>query len=106
MKAGHLRPQAEVDLVTITQWYAQQGGLPLAERFFDAARDAIGAMERTPGIGSLRLGQMAGFEGLRSWPVRDFPVRWFYFDRPGFIDVVRLLGERQDIAAILGAGLD
>jgi toxin ParE1/3/4 len=38
--------------------------------------------------------------------VKDFPVRWFYFERLEFVDVVRLLGERPDIAAILGAGLD
>jgi len=23
-----------------------------------------------------------------------FPARWFYFNRPNFLDVVRLLGER------------
>ena len=106
MKPGVLRPQAEIDLIDITQWYAEQGGLPLAERFFQSAREAIKTIERTPGIGSPRLGQLAGVDGLRSWPLNDFPVRWFYFDRPDFVDVVRLLGERQDIAAILDPGLD
>jgi toxin ParE1/3/4 len=38
---------------------------------------------------------------LRSWPLRRFPVRWFYIERADFIDVIRLLGERQDLEAIL-----
>jgi toxin ParE1/3/4 len=37
--------------------------------------------------------------------VAHFPIRWLYFERPDFVDVVRLLGERQDIAAILAADL-
>lgn len=28
-------------------------------------------------------------------------MSWFYFERDGHLDVVRLLGERQDIATIL-----
>lgn len=90
----------------MARWYAEQGGPPLGERFFDAGRAAIKALEHMPGMGSPRLGQLAGIDGLRSWPLKDFPVRWFYFDRPDFVDVVRLLGERQDIAAILGAAPD
>ena len=106
MKSGVLRPQAEIDLIDISQWYADQGGPAFAERFFQSAYQAVKTIEHTPGIGSPRLGQLAGMDGLRSWPVNDFPVRWFYFDRPDFVDVVRLLGERQDIAAILNAGID
>jgi toxin ParE1/3/4 len=29
------------------------------------------------------------------------PLRWFYLEREDRLDVVRLLGERQDIVAIL-----
>ncbi|MFN7571671.1 MAG: type II toxin-antitoxin system RelE/ParE family toxin [Betaproteobacteria bacterium] len=101
MKPARLRPAAERDLVEIARWYADQGGTALAERFFDEARAALHAVERTPGIGSLRLGELAGVPGLRSWALQNFPVRWFYLERPEFVDVVRLLGERQDIAAIL-----
>jgi hypothetical protein len=31
-----------------------------------------------------------------------FPLLWCYFERGDQLDVVRLLGERQDIIAILG----
>jgi len=33
--------------------------------------------------------------------VTGFPLRWFYFEREDHRDIVRLLGERQDIVAIL-----
>jgi len=33
--------------------------------------------------------------------VSRFPLIWFYIERPDCIDVLRLLGERQDILAIL-----
>jgi toxin ParE1/3/4 len=31
-----------------------------------------------------------------------FPLVWCHFERGDLLDVVRLLGERQDLAAILG----
>lgn len=37
MKRVVLRPRAEIDVIEVTQWYAEQGGQALAER---AARDA------------------------------------------------------------------
>jgi toxin ParE1/3/4 len=106
VKPAVLRPQAEIDLLDVTGWYGERGGEALAERFFDGARATVRTIERTPALGSLRLGLLAGIEGLRSWPVDPFPVRWVYFERPDFVDIVRLLGEREDITAILGAGID
>ena len=38
----------------------------------------------------------------RVWTVL-WGLLWFYFERGDHLDVVRLLGERQDVAAILGA---
>jgi toxin ParE1/3/4 len=34
--------------------------------------------------------------------VAKFPLLWCYVERGDHLDMVRLLGERQDIAAILG----
>ncbi len=101
MRPAILRPQAEVDLLDATRWYLTQGGESLAARFFDSARAAYAVIERQPAIGSPRLGLLAGVDGLRSWPVTSFPHRWCYFERHDHLDVVRLLGERQDVAAIL-----
>lgn len=101
MKPARLRPLAERDLLETSHWYAERGGDALAERFFDAARSALRTVEPTPGIGSRRLGLLAGLEELRSWPVAGFPVRWFYVERSDHLDVVRLLGERQNVVRIL-----
>lgn len=103
MKRAHLRPQAEADLLEAARHYASEGSVELAERMFDAAIAALEAVERMPGIGSPRLGQQCEIPQLRSWRVADFPMQWLYFEADGHLDVVRLLGDRQDIIAILGA---
>ncbi len=100
-KELRLRPQAEADLVEAVQYYAQQGGAALAERLFDAALAALQAIERMPTMGSPRLGQLCEIPGLRSWRLADFPLQWLYFEASDHLDVARLLGERQDIIAIL-----
>ncbi len=103
MKPARLRPAAQQDLVELSLWYAEQGGAPLAARLFDAARDALKPIQRMPGLGSPALAESVGMPGLRHWGVDGFPVRWFYLEREDHLDVLRLLGERQDIAAILAA---
>ena len=104
MKRTHLRPQAEADLLEATRHYAAEGSIELAERMFDAAIAALEPIERMPGMGSSRLGQLCEIPGLRSWSVTDFPMQWLYFEADDHLDVVRLLGDRQDIIAILTAG--
>jgi toxin ParE1/3/4 len=75
----------------------------VAVRLVKATHAALDQIELIPGIGSPLLGKRLGIPGLRTWQVAKFPLLWFYFERGDPLDVVRLLGERQDIAAILGA---
>ncbi len=96
MKPARLRPQAESDLVEAARYYAGQGGRSLGERAFDTALDALGTVERMPGMGSPRIGQWCGIAGLRAWRVGAFPLVWLYLERDDHLDVIRLLGERQD----------
>jgi toxin ParE1/3/4 len=104
LKRARLRPQAEADLLEATRHYTTEGSLELAERMFDAAIAALEPIERMPGMGSPRLGQLCEIPGLRSWRVTDFPMQWLYFEVEDHLDVVRLLGDRQDIITILTAG--
>ncbi len=107
MTRASLRPQAEFDLVDQAAYYRAQAGPELARRFFDHAIRAVRAIERSPGAGSPHAGEVTEIPRLRSWPVRGFPVRWYYFwSEAAGIDVVRLLADGRDIAALLipGAG--
>ncbi|MDZ7590837.1 MAG: type II toxin-antitoxin system RelE/ParE family toxin [Rubrivivax sp.] len=101
MKPAHLRPQAEADLIEATRHYAIEGSVELAERMFDAAVAALEPIEGLPATGSPRHGQLCEIPGLRSWRVKGFPMQWLYFEASDHLDVVRLLGDRQDIVAIL-----
>ena len=101
MKPTLLRPRAEQDLVDTASHYRTEGGASLAERFFEAALAALEPVQRNPRIGSPRLGHLCDIRGLRSWPINGFALRWFYFETDLCVDVVRTLGERQDILAIL-----
>jgi toxin ParE1/3/4 len=101
LKPALLRPRAQEDLIELARGYAQQGGRALGERMFDAALAALAPVQRMPGMGSPRLGQMCEIPGLRSWRVAGFPMQWFYFEADDHLDVVRLLCDRQDVIAIL-----
>lgn len=70
---------------------------------FDAAIAALETIERMPAMRSPRMGQLCELPGLRFWRVTGFPMQWLYFVSDGHLDVVRLLGDRQDIVAILSA---
>ena len=101
MTPAWLRPQAEADLVERSRYYAGEAGEDVAARFFDAAIAALHAVERMPGTGSPRVGELCDIPGLRMRRIDGFPCGWFYLVRSDHLDVVRLLAEAQDLAAML-----
>lgn len=101
MKPAALRPLAETDLIERSRFYRKAGGSELAERFFDAALGAVRSIEASPGLGSPRVGELVGLDGLRRIGIEGFPCGWLYLERPRHLDVVRLLADRQDLAAAL-----
>ena len=103
MKPAVLRPQALRDQQGEARYYRGEAGTRVAVRLVKATNAALDQIELEPGIGSPVLGSRLGIPGLRTWQVKKFPLLWFYFERDDHLDVVRLLGERQDVAAILGA---
>ena len=106
MKAAVLRPQALRDQQGEVRYYRKEGGTRLALKVAKATNEALDQVELEPGMGSPRLGKVLGIPGLRTWRVGKYPLLWCYFERGDHLDVVRLLGERQDIIAILGGELD
>ena len=101
MKPAILRPQALRDQLGEVRYDRQEGGTRLAVKVARDTNKALDQIELEPGIGSSRLGKLLGIPGLRTWTVRKFPLLWCYFERGDHLDVVRLLGERQEIITIL-----
>ena len=102
MKPAILRPQALHDQQAEVRYYRHEGGARLAVRAARATNAALDQIELEPGMGSPTLGKRLGIAGLRTWRVSKFLLLWCYFERADHLDVVRLLGERQDVAAVLG----
>ena len=102
MKPAVLRPQSLRDQQGEVRYYRKEGGARLAVKVAKATNEALDQVELEPGMGSPRLGKLLGIPGLRTWRVGKFPLVWCYFEREDHLDVVRLLGDRQDIIAILG----
>ena len=102
MKPAVLRPQALRDQQGEVRYYRGEGGTRLAMKVAKATNEALDQVELEPGMGSPTLGKLLGIPGLRTWRVAKFPLLWCYLEHGDHLDVVRLLGERQDVAAILG----
>ena len=102
MTKATLRTQANRDLSERILHYRRVGGDELGVRFFEAAQSSLRAIERSPGIGSPRLGELCEVPGLRAWPVKGFSTRWYYLIADDRLDVVRLLSDAQDLLALLG----
>lgn len=101
MKPAILRPQARADVKVEARYYRKHAGKTVATNLANAVDSALQLLQRQPGIGSPGIGGLLDIPGLKSWRLTGFPLVWFYFERDDYVDVVRLLGERQDITAIL-----
>ena len=92
-----LRPQAGLDLHAEVKYFREVAGEMVAKNLATAHQEAMTTLQRQPGIGSPRVGELLEFEGLRSWRMGRFPLVWSYFEHDDYLDFSRLLGERQDM---------
>jgi toxin ParE1/3/4 len=95
-----LRPQAREDMRHEVRHHRQVAGAQVAAKLVDALRKALRDVERQPAIGSPLIGQAIGIADMRTWRVDGFPLSFWYFDRATHVDVVRLVGQRQDALSI------
>ena len=79
---------------------------PAARRHRTAARCSHNEIGARPRHRLARAREAFGHSRASDLEGRKFPLLWCYFERGDHLDVVRLLGERQDIATILGAEFD
>jgi putative addiction module CopG family antidote len=96
-----LRALATRDRQAEVRYCRDEAGSRVAETLVLATEHALDQLERQPGLGSPILGKQLGIEALRTWRVTGFPLLWFYVERDDHLDVIRLLGERQDVLALL-----
>jgi toxin ParE1/3/4 len=97
VKTYLLSAAAEADMVATHDYYLEQAGADVADRFVMNAEDALTHICRQSGTGSLRYSEGEALAGLRFWPLTGFPYLLFYFERDHAIDVVRLLHQSSDI---------
>ncbi len=96
MKRCVLRPRAREDRREEVLWYRRQAGEAVALRLVDALSDALDRMSRYPSAGSTRLALELGVPGLRTWRILGFPLAFWCLERADHVEVVRLVGQRQD----------
>lgn len=91
-----LRPQARDDRRSEARYYRQEAGAAVADPLVKAMAKALQDLERNPSICSPALGRLLGIDELRTWRLHGFPLTFWYFERADHIEVVRLVGQRQD----------
>jgi len=101
LKSALLRAQARHDLRHQLAYYRREASEKVALQLRTVAQSTLLFLEQNPGMGSPTLGKELGIDQLRTWRLTGFPLLWLYIEHPFHLDVVRLLGEQQDIAAIL-----
>lgn len=100
MKPIRLRPRARRDRRDEVRYYRGEAGPKVAVKLARALQKALEALEHNPAIGSPALGRELGIDGLRTWLVDGFLLTFWYFERASFVDVARLVGQRQDALRI------
>ena len=92
------RPRAELDLLEQFIYFAEEGGLALAERNFAAVDATCFQLADHPPIGVLYDAGIPGLEGLRRFPVKGFKnYLVFYLPRERGIEVIRVFHGSRDI---------
>lgn len=100
MKPVRLRPRARQDRRDEVRYYRDEAGPRVAAGLVKALQRALDTLGENPRIGSTALGREIGIDGMRTWPVDAYPLTFWYFEREAYVDVVRLVGQRQDALRI------
>lgn len=101
MKTALLREKARHDLRHQLAYYRREASQGVALQLRMVAESSIRFLEQNPGVGSPTLGKELEIENLRTWRLTGFPLLWLYIEHTSHLDFLRLLGQQQDIAAIL-----
>jgi toxin ParE1/3/4 len=92
------RAQADRDVDDAVAYYLNEGSEQAALGFIDALEQAYGHIRRHPGTGSPRYAHELSMPGVRCWPMSRYPFLIFYVERPGHVEVWRVLHD-SDVPA-------
>ena len=96
------RPGARLDLLQQFIYFAEQGGLDLAERYYASVDATCALLLKFPRSGVRYPASAGGIPELRRVPVTGFEhLLIFYTHHRGGIDVVRVLHAARDIDNLL-----
>lgn len=98
-KAVVPREQANRDVDQAIAYYLGEHAPHAALGFIDALEQAYAHIGRHPATGSPRYAHELNLPGLRTWSLTGYPYLVFYVERPGHVDVWRVLHEQRDIPA-------
>ena len=101
MKPRALRQTAETDIDRAFSFYLTAAGADTALGFLDEVETVSSHLEKHPGTGSPRYGELCEVPGLRMWLVKRFPYAVLYVERAAHLDVLRVLHQQADIPAQL-----
>ena len=96
MKKARPGIDAHKDVENAVLQYAEQS-VSAADFLIEEYKEAITAIERMPGVGSLRFAHELGIPNLRAYSLHSFPYLIFYIEQGSYIDIFRVLHSSRDI---------
>lgn len=100
------REAATRDITAQWVWYAETGGIALADRFLNAVENTLELLSVHPESGSKIVFLKAELQDLRKFPVSDGfeKILLFYFPRHDGVDLVRVVHANRVLERLLVEG--
>ncbi|MFN0057155.1 MAG: type II toxin-antitoxin system RelE/ParE family toxin [Planctomycetota bacterium] len=97
------RPAARQDILDAALYFSAKGNSEIGERFIDALAQAYSVLVEQPDIGApVSIVKSKQLAGIRKWAVPGFGKHLiFYYPRPGYVEIVRVLHGARDVGRIL-----
>lgn len=105
MKSKPVIPRSEAhrDIEAALAHYLSENAETAALGFIDALEHAYSHISLHPATGSPRYAHALNLPGLRFWSLKRYPYLVFFLERENHIDVWRVLHDKRDIPAWMGA---
>ena len=95
------RPRAKVDLLDHFVYIGERGSLEKAEEFLKAVERAFELLAGMPEMGRAWLSSDPRLDGVREWPLREYPYLILYRPLKRGIEVLHVFHGAQDVTALL-----